>query len=266
MPPSRGDDPVALRSDRLFGLFTAYLAFRMSRDFAALRRSGPVPDGPGGLIVYSNHPGWWDPATFLVLSARLFAGRPGFGPMEARAFERYGIFRRMGVFGIETDSARGARRFLEVSRRVLSEPRHMIWITAEGEFADPRRRPVVLRPGIAHLARQVGPARLVPLAISYEFWNESRPEALVRFGAPVGTDEIAAAARDGGTGAVASMLARRLEATMDALAADAGARDPSRFTTVVAGRTGADAIYDTWRRARAALAGRRFRAAHGDDH
>ncbi len=255
------DDPVALRSERLFRSFAGYLAWRMSLSFRALRvsRAGLPPVEAAAsrkVIVYTNHPSWWDPAVCMILSARLFPGRPGFGPMDDEAFRRYGIFRRMGVFGIALDTRAGARRFLETSDRALGVPGGMMWITAEGRFTDPRHRPVSLRAGIAHLARRVPDAVLVPLALSYEFWNESRPEALVRFGAPT----IAAEAGDGR--ALGALLAGRLGDTMDALAAETATRDPALFTAVVRGRAGSDMIYDGWRRARAMVRRERFDPAH----
>ena len=234
----------------------------MSSSFRAVRisRAGlPPPEATspaGRVIVYTNHPSWWDPAVCMILSARLFRGRPGFGPMDDAAFRRYGIFRRMGVFGIALDTRAGARRFLEISERALAVAGGMMWITAEGHFTDPRTRPVRLRSGIAHLARRVPGAVLVPLALSYEFWNESRPEALVRFGTPTRPGEAA------GVGALAGLLSARLGETMDALARESATRNPALFSAVVRGRAGADLVYDGWRRARAAVRGERFDPAH----
>ena len=42
-------------------------------------------------------------------------------------------------------------RFLEVSTRLLADPNRMLWVTAQGRFADPRLRPLGLRGGVAHL-------------------------------------------------------------------------------------------------------------------
>ena len=253
------DDPIALRSERLFGLFANYLAYRMSRDFHAVRiarhqRPGPPPGAP--VIIYTNHASWWDPALYIVLNHRLLAGRPGFGPMDQAAFERYRVFRRMGVFGIPLDGHAGARRFLDVSGRVLDLPGGTLWINAEGVFADPRARPLALRPGLAHLVRRRPDALVIPLALELGFWNESRPEALVRFGAPL------APAGSTAISAITERLTDALTATMDDLAADVIARDPGRFDILVRGRTGADRIYDTWRRTRSLLRGRRFDPAH----
>jgi 1-acyl-sn-glycerol-3-phosphate acyltransferase len=254
------DDPVALRSERMFGVFARYLAWRMSREFHGVRLSvdgRPEVEADRPLIVYSNHPSWWDPAMMIVLAHRLFPGRPGFAPMDQAAFERYGIFRRMGVFGIATDGWAGARRFLEVSERVLDTPGGMMWVNAEGTFTDARARPVALRPGVAHLARRRRDALLVPLAMEFGFWDESKPEALARFGAPVAL---------GGVRSVREIdvrLTEALERTMDGLAADSLTRDPARFMALVRGRTGADLVYDGWRRAKSLMRGRRFDPAHG---
>jgi hypothetical protein len=259
------DDPAVLRSERLFRLFGTYLGFSAGRRFRALRISGTPPmtvppDRP--VIVFTNHPSWWDPALFILLSLRHFPGRPGFGPMEEEALARYGLFRRFGVFGISKTGVDGARRFLRLSRSVLAEPggaggRPMLWVTAEGAFTDPRIRPVRLRPGIAHLASAIPDAVLLPLAIEYVFWNESRPEALMRFGTPLDADPAVRPAE------WILRLEAALTETMDRLAADAQARDPARFELLRSGTAGIGGPYDWWRRARAWTSGQRFDAAHG---
>jgi hypothetical protein len=129
-----------------------------------------------------------------------------------------------------------------------------MWITAEGAFRDARQRPVELRPGLAHLAQHVPGAVFLPAALDYVFWNESRPEALVRFGAPVFAETSVAATQ--------LALTRGLTATMDGLAAEASTRDPAMFTTLLNGTAGAGLIYDTWRRAQAWWRGERFAARH----
>lgn len=255
----RDSDPVAARSVRLFWAFGWYLRWYFYRRFHAVRmsRSG-LPAGAAGqpLIIYSNHPSWWDPALYILLCVKLFPGRPGYGPMDSAALGKYRVFERMGVFGIEPGTPRGAARFMSTSLRVLSDPRSILWITAEGDFADPRRRPLRLRPGIAHLARRVPGAIILPLAVEYSFWNESKPEALIRFGAPIET----------GRGRTVAEWTEHLEAeltrTMDALTAESMARDPRLFQPVLRGAAGVGGIYDLYRRFRAVAAGRRFDPTH----
>jgi len=241
-------------------LFGWYLRFwYVPRRFGAVRvsRAG-LPQVPPGrsVVIYSNHASWWDPAMYILLGLSLLPDRIGYGPMEIRELHRYGLLRRMGVFGIDPASPRGAAAFLQAGRRVLADPRGTLWVTAEGRFTDPRVRPLILRPGIAHLAKHVPGVVFVPLALEYGFWNESRPEALARFGAPIalaaGTDPAELTAQ----------LAARLTETMDALAVESITRDPALFQPILRGGVGVGGIYDLWQRLRAWGAGRRFDPAH----
>ena len=252
--------PAAVRSDALFWVFGWYLRWLFWRRFRAVRLSrGGLLRPPSGrpVIVFSNHPSWWDPALYIMLQTKLFPGRRGFGPMDAVALGKYGVLERMGVFGIEADSSRGAARFLRTSLDLLGDASNVLWITAEGAFTDARARPVRLRPGVAHLARHVPGAVLLPLAIEYAFWNESRPEVLARFGTQIETG------RDRSVAAWQTVLEGALTETMDALAAESASRDPSLFVPLLRGGAGVGGIYDAQRRLRALLAGRRFDPTHG---
>jgi 1-acyl-sn-glycerol-3-phosphate acyltransferase len=240
-------------------MFAVYLHWFFWRRFHAVRvsRTG-MPRAQAGrpLIIYGNHPSWWDPALYILLCRKLFPGRAGYGPMDAKALGQYGVLEKMGVFGIELDTPRGAARFLATSERVLADPTSILWITAEGHFTDIRQRPVRLRPGLAHLARRIPGAVILPLAIEYTFWNESRPEALARFGDPVETG------RARSTAEWTAHLEQELTRTMDALAAESAERNPALFHALVRGGAGVGGIYDVWRRLRAWSAGQRFDPSH----
>jgi 1-acyl-sn-glycerol-3-phosphate acyltransferase len=253
-------DPLAARSPLLVAFFARILAQAMARDFHAVRLSGELPELPEDrpAVVYANHPSWWDPALFAVLTHRCLGGRQGYGPIDVEALARYRFMSRIGLFGIES-SRRGARRFLRTSVRILDEPSALLWITPEGRFTDPRQRPVRLRPGLAHLARRAQRAIFVPMAVEYVFWTERRPEALCRFGTPF--DPATRSHRD--ISAWSVLLQDQLATTMDALAEEAISRDPRRFRVVLRGRSGVGGVYDLWRRAGAALRHERFRPEHG---
>jgi hypothetical protein len=254
------DDPVALRSARLCRFFGRVMRRQMERGFRAVRLARPgVPDLPPGapVVVYSNHPGWWDPALYIVLQTTLFPTREGYGPMEAEALERYGFMKRIGIFGVAPDTRAGAARFLRVGAHILADPGSMIWMTAQGRFADPRERPVAMRPGLAHLLARVPGAVAIPLAIEYPFWSEKRPEAVAAFGPPLRPDGRPSEAH--------AALEVALTAAQDGLAARVLARDPSAFDTVLSGARGVGGVYGLWGRARAALSGRRYQADHISD-
>jgi 1-acyl-sn-glycerol-3-phosphate acyltransferase len=238
-----------------------YLERYFARHFSAVRRAlgDPPPRvGNGPLVVYSNHPSWWDPLVFFLLGRRFFVEREGYGPMDAAALGRYGIFRRLGVFGVEQGSPRGAREFLHTAAAVLERPNSTLWLTAQGAFTDPRDRPVRLRPGLAHLVRRLRGATVVPLALEYPFWNERLPEVLVRFGSPIVVDDGRELPADDWR----QLFERRLEVTMDDLAKSSASRSPERFESLLQGRVGTGGVYERWRRARALVAGRTFEAAH----
>jgi 1-acyl-sn-glycerol-3-phosphate acyltransferase len=257
-PEGRGTDPVALRSAFLFGGFLRYLRWSATSRFHALRiaRPGPPatpPDRP--LIVYLNHPSWWDPAVIFLLNDILTPRRAGFGPMDSAALARYGVMRRLGVFGLDP-GPRGAAQFLRSARTILAAPDRALWITAEGTFTDARTRPVRLRPGIAHLARAVPEAVILPLALEYTFWNESKPEALAAFGPPLDADPALSVP------AWTARLESALETAMDGLAARAMTRDPALFVPLLRGRTGVGGPYDLFRRAASWARLRRFNPGH----
>lgn len=252
-------DPLARRSPILFRLFHLYLRWYFYRSFHAVRiaRGGlpPVlPERP--LIIYSNHPSWWDPAVFILLAAKLFPRHQAYGPIDSKALRQYGLLERMGAFAVPQDDRRGAAIFLRTSLSVLTRPSGMLMVTAEGRFTDHRARPVVLRPGLAHLARRVPNAVILPLALEYGFWNESRAEVLMRFGPPVLPPPMDAVADWN------QRLEAALTETMDRLAVQSMARDMHLFQPLMRGAAGVGGIYDLWRRLRATIAGRRFDPSH----
>jgi 1-acyl-sn-glycerol-3-phosphate acyltransferase len=256
---NRGDGLPSF-SPALCRFFTAYLKRYFRRHFAAVYTSGPTPPRSKPLIVYSNHPSWWDPIHFFLLAHFELPGTRVYGPMEAKALEKYRFFKRLGAFGVELGTRRGAADFVRTALAVLEQPGASLWLTAEGRFTDPRQRPLRLESGIGHLARRLDDGWIVPLAVEYPFWNESRPVVATRFGTPI---DIAAAA-DRSSQGWTRLLTQRLEQTMDSLANDVRSRDPLRFRTLIHGRVGVGGIYDVWRRLNARTRGERFDVAHGD--
>lgn len=254
-------DPQRLRSTRWLGFFRTVLARHLRRSFHAVRVARPgVPAAADDLplIVYANHPSWWDGALVPVLLDRLFPGRRLFGPIDADALERYGFMRRLGFFGVQAGTYAGAATFLRVGHGLLAHPDTLFCITPEGRFVDPRERPVRLQPGLARLIAGVPRVTVVPMAVEYPFWTERTPEALVRFGEPRVMGRDLPPSLVGLHGALEDGLAD----AMDRLADDAVSRDATRFYEVFAGSAGVGGVYDAWRRVQAWTAGRRFDAAH----
>ncbi|MCB1883908.1 MAG: lysophospholipid acyltransferase family protein [Geminicoccaceae bacterium] len=258
------DDPIRLRSTPLYRFFARIMRRQMRRGFHAVRvANGEAAEGHGGapLVVYANHPSWWDPPFLLLLHDRFFGERRAFGAIDLDALERYRFMARIGLFGVERGTRAGARRFLKVAGAVLAEGDTILWLTPEGGFTDPRRRPLDLRPGLAHLVHAAPPETVfLPLAVEYPFWTERYPEALARFGEPLRAGDLGPLGRE----AAAERLRRGLEATMDSLAALAVARDAGAFQLLLEGSAGVGGVYDLWRRLKAGIEGRRFEPGHGE--
>jgi 1-acyl-sn-glycerol-3-phosphate acyltransferase len=242
--------------------FRWYAGRYLRKHFHAVRVSaaGLPPQLPASpAVVVLNHPSWWDPLMGCVLSLR-YPDREPFIPMDAAGLAKYPFLGKLGFFGVETGSLRGAARFLRTAEAILARPKAMLWVTAQGKFTDPRVRPTGLQSGVGHLAHRIGEGVILPLALEYPFWSERTPEALARFGEPIDVSRN----RDWSARDWTEFIGRELGATQDALAEEASSRDPSKFVTLIDGRVGVGGVYDLWRRARAWLTGRRFDPRHGE--
>jgi len=211
------------------------------------------------LLVCLNHPAWWDPLIGLYLSQRFFATRQQYAPIAATGLAKYRFFERLGFFGIETGTRTGAVRFLRVGEAVLSRPDGAFWVTPQGAFTDVRRRPMVLEPGVGHLARRLQRFAMLPLALEYSFWTERFPEAFACFGNPL----IAECGEEHSAAEWNTVFSRALESTADALAARVQLRDPALFEPLLDGRAGVGGIYDLWRASKARLQGKSWQPEHG---
>ncbi len=232
-----------------------------TRHMNALRiASWGVPKPQAGpLIIYSNHPAWWDAAIYILAADRFFPAHESYAPIDAAMLKQYGIFSRIGAFGVELHTTRGAAAFLRTGADILSAPNRTLWIAAQGRFADVRERPLGLRPGIARLIELAPDCTVLPLALEYGFWLERGAEAFMAFGAPMRGYDLLNLAR----GARMEHLEQELTRTLDRLSADVRSRDPARFRSVIEGRAGVGGVYDAWRRLAAALRGRASDPSHG---
>jgi 1-acyl-sn-glycerol-3-phosphate acyltransferase len=259
-PPN--PDSLPARWHWLIRGFRRYACRYVRKHFHAVRlsKSGcPVPASDEPVLVVLNHPSWWDPLIGIVLS-REFGNREQFAAIDATAVQRYRFFTKVGFVGVDTGSVRSAAEFLRTGTAILSHPRHVFWVTAQGRFTDVRERPLALRSGVGHLAARLPAATVLPVALEYTFWTERTPEALVRIGEPLRTADHPGLRGKEWTALIEATLTR----TLDALSAEATARNPAAFTELLTGRTGVGGVYDVWRRLKAWARGRKFDPAHGD--
>jgi 1-acyl-sn-glycerol-3-phosphate acyltransferase len=162
--------------------------------------------------------------------------------MDRVQLERFTIFRRMGVFGIDPDDPASLPALVDhVHRVVMQEPRTIVMLTPQGRFTDVRE-PMRLRPGAAALAARLPDVRALSVSLEYPFWLDAKPEVLMRF-CEVQSPEVSS------TAAWQRALTATMQANADALAAESIARDPSGFDTLLGGGVArVNPFYDLWLR------------------
>lgn len=212
------------------------------------------------LIVYGNHPSWWDPLMAHYLNRTLFPRRQFFAPIDADALEQYKVFAKLGFYGVRMQTTSGAGAFLRQSLAILESGDTAIWMTPEGRFADVRDRNAALMPGLAHLCTRVGSGCVLPLALEYVFWEERLPVCLIAMGRP----QFLADHPDRDKRQWNECLSIELRAAQDRLMQLAIARSSEPFDNLLRGKSGAGAMYDFFRRARFWSRGGNVRFHHGD--
>lgn len=256
--------------------FTKYSRRYIRRHFHSLRvlRSN-IPsesiiqdhnDNSRSIVVYSNHASWWDPLVCLVVMSHFLPERRIYAPMDAMMLEKYTMFRRLGFFGVEPRSARGALQFVRTAEAILRSEKNLLVITPQGRFADVRERPVHFEAGIGHLASRLHGGIFIPCAVEYVFWEERLPEILLHFGEPV---DLKGIQRDLGTGKTllpdqwTALLEEQLRATQETLSTESKKRNAENFQTILRGGAGQGGVYDWWRSIQAKVSGKQFSKEHG---
>jgi 1-acyl-sn-glycerol-3-phosphate acyltransferase len=241
--------------------FSWYVSRYLRRHFNAVRvakDTAPSLRCDEAVICFVNHPGWWDPLMAFLLNELYMSNRIAYTPIDQAALEHYPVFRKLGFYGIDLGSLKGARRFLSVTRLLLKRPTAAIWMTPGGKFCDVRSR-TLFQPGLGHLAANLRRVALVPLALEYTFWEERTPEALAEFGEPI------RASAGKSKNAWQKELEASLAATQQSLAEKAMARQPEQFDTPLDGSAGVGGWYDLARRTKSFLTGKAFDPRHRRD-
>jgi 1-acyl-sn-glycerol-3-phosphate acyltransferase len=218
-----------------------------------------VPTLPAGaVIIVLNHPSWWDPMIGFVLTELMPASRTHYAPIEAGGLAQYPFLERLGFFGVEVGTTRGSMAFFRRSQAIMARPESVLWITAQGEFVDPRERPTRLKEGVGHLVHRLSNATIIPLALEYPFWNDRCPEALARFGNPIRVNT----GRQFSPAVWTALMEQALQDTQDQLGEEARRRDPEAFTSILGGTAGVGGVYDLWRRTLSLVRRESFQPEH----
>lgn len=212
------------------------------------------------LLVYGNHPSWWDPLVAHFLNRHLFPGRQFYAPIDAEALDQYRVFGKLGFYGVRLNTTAGAAAFLKQSTAILNSPGTAIWLTPEGRFSDIRDHSAELMPGLSHLCSRMETGCVVPIALEYAFWNERLPVCLTRMGEPIWIQQHTDASKADWNRLVTNHL-RENQVELSKLTVN---RDSEAFENLIHGKVGAGGFYDFFRRIKSWSRLRRFRPQHGN--
>lgn len=216
------------------------------------------------LIVVMNHSSWWDPLVPLLLRDEYFGECSPLAPMDRAQLEKFGFFRRLGIFGMDPDDPASLEAMGGyVLEHLRSAARPVFFVTPQGRFADVRT-PIRLRPGVASIAaaavREGLDPNVVCLGMEYAFWVDQKPELFLRVEACEGAHDSTTGWQRAITGA--------MQRNADALAETVMGRDPDAFATILGGASRVHPLYDLLLRLRGKSAslddgGRALRHAGG---
>lgn len=181
---------IQARKSILFdSVFHRYNCRLLGRHFATIRVCGAEQvegrDRSLPVISFGNHSSWWDGLIVYFLSHTLLDADV-YLMMEEQQLERYRFFRWLGAFSVRREDPFSAAASLRYAARVLGQPHRWLWIYPQGTMQPNDHRPLRFHPGAAMVARLTGKSVVfIPFAHRYEFLHEQRPDAFVRFGAPL---------------------------------------------------------------------------------
>ena len=187
------------------------------------------------------------------------AAGTSFAPIATSMLKRYSFFKYLGFFGVQQQTAIGARQFLRTMRAILASVSSVVWITPQGRFMDVRDRSFRLQSGLGALAAPSGNTTFLPLAIEYHVLERT---------ATGDSDVVWRANHSRTTQALGSAeewtkrFSDALEETQDELAARSCRRDPSEWVVLDRGKSGVNLIYDSWLWLRARISGQKFVREH----
>ncbi len=234
----------ARKNEAFMRLFEVYTRRLMRGAFDAVRLRGGADlraEAGGPLLLYGNHPAWWDPLFAFVITRQF--GLNGYLMGEEKQIRAYGFFRLIGGFSINRTDSRDVARSIRYAAELLEKESATVWIFPQGGIVAQEIRPVEFLPGVAHVLRRVPECRIMPFAWRYDFLNQARPEVFMSFGTPetVRGDEVDVAA-------LTARLQIKLTEECDDLRERVLARQFDDFEVLLRGKRSVNVVWDEWKR------------------
>lgn len=162
-----------------------YCPFALRKHFHRVMLYGELASplhSSSGTLYLANHLSFWDG---IVLSHLLHSHYGEEQPrcmIDEAQIARHPFFRRVGGFSVDRTSPRDALRAIAHAADLLSAG-HGVVLFPQGRIV-PGEAPMQLERGFTYILDRAPRARVVALALRYEFWNDQRPELLVHLARP----------------------------------------------------------------------------------
>ncbi len=133
------------------------------------------------LIVYANHSSWWDGLIAFEISR--LAKLDFFIMMEEKQLKLMPLFRKLGAFSVVRESPFQAGKSLKYAVKLLTEKSsRTLWIFPQGEILPNDTRPLSIYGGLEKIVARIGHCQILPIALSYDFLGNFKPEITVGIG------------------------------------------------------------------------------------
>ncbi len=165
--------------------FSGHARSRIRNTFGEVRAHGldaaqkVAAEGP--VLVVSNHTSWWDPLVALHVSTHML-GLAGHAMMDAKNLRRLPFFGLVGGFGVELGNPKDGAAVIGYAAELLETPNNLVWVFPQGAERPIHERPLGFRRGAGEIARLAKNARVLPIALHYEFGGSEQPTLWLSFG------------------------------------------------------------------------------------
>ncbi|MFT5207328.1 MAG: 1-acyl-sn-glycerol-3-phosphate acyltransferase [Candidatus Omnitrophota bacterium] len=242
--------------------FSAYAKGKLKKNFSniSLTKTSSIPKFEDNIpvIVISNHSSWWDAMLAMYLGWYVFK-REYYGVFAAEQLKRYGIFRKVGCFGIDRDSSQDTREFLRYTQKLLNEQSRLLWIYPQGDLISAEALPLVFKKGYVNILSRLKRVHLLKTTVSYDFWLESKPEIVMDI-MPLEYMEPKPGASF--TNEINERIQCELSERLAVLRDIVRTRDKSQLNSILTAQHGTNIVYDGYRYMKSKLAGEEFQLSH----
>ena len=161
-----------------------------NRFYAAMikgKENADLCDKRFATIMYATHENWWDGLWGYYLVHFVIKNKRFRFMIEE--MNRFPLFQYIGCFPVNKKSPQSAIRALNYAVTQLDTPDTMFLIYPQGIIRPPHYRPQIFQTGLAFIVekaiKEYGGINLLPVANSFKFLRQDRPEICTEFGKPV---------------------------------------------------------------------------------